>query len=95
MNESISNQEPTNQAPVVDTPPESIGMSDLDALKQIVAAAISRGAFEASEVERVGAVYNKLNNFLEGVAAAQAAQEPSAEEEEAMSGKATDEGETE
>ena len=43
-------------------------ISDLSALKQIVAVAQSRGAFKAEEMEIVGRVYNKLNAFLTSLA---------------------------
>ncbi len=37
-------------------------------LRGIIDLASSRGAFKAAEMAAVGAVYNKLNAFLEGVA---------------------------
>jgi hypothetical protein len=55
------NKEPNgNQGP-------ELNISDLIALKNIVDVASQRGAFKAAELEGVGKVYNKLNNFLESV----------------------------
>lgn len=47
----------------------NITVTDLDAIRNIINIAAKRGAFEASEMAAVGAVYNKLNNFLEAVIA--------------------------
>ena len=44
--------------------PESIGLNELAVLAQIVDLATQRGAFRANELTQVGAVYDKLNNFL-------------------------------
>lgn len=47
----------------------NITVTDLDAIRNIINIAAKRGAFEAKEMADVGAVYNKLNNFLEAVIA--------------------------
>lgn len=53
----------------------NITITDLDAIRNIINLAAKRGAFEASEMADVGAIYNKLNNFFEAVIAqSQAAQ---------------------
>lgn len=44
-----------------------LNINDLVALKSIIDVASQRGAFKANELEAVGKVYNKLNNFLESV----------------------------
>lgn len=44
-----------------------LNISDLMALRSIVDVASQRGAFKAAELESVGKIYNKLNNFLESV----------------------------
>lgn len=55
------NKEPNgNQGP-------ELNINDLIALKSIIDVASQRGAFKAAELEGVGKVYNKLNNFLESV----------------------------
>jgi hypothetical protein len=54
-------------------PPSTTGaelnLSDLASLRSILEVASSRGAFKAAELEAVGKAYNKLNTFLESVAA--------------------------
>jgi len=59
----------TQEAPAA-PPPQGpdLNLSDLSALRSIVEVASSRGAFKAAELESVGKVFNKLNNFLESVA---------------------------
>ena len=39
-------------------------IEDLKVLKEIVSLAVSRGAFNAGECTAIGAVYDKLNVFL-------------------------------
>ena len=51
------------------THPVTITIADLDVLKNIVDLASSRGAFRGAELAEVGAVYNKLTQFLEAVVA--------------------------
>ena len=51
------------------TQPVTITIADLDVLKIIVDLASSRGAFRGAELAEVGAVYNKLTQFLEAVVA--------------------------
>ena len=45
-----------------------LNLNDLAALRSVVDVASQRGAFKAAELESVGKIYNKLNNFLEAVA---------------------------
>lgn len=42
-------------------------VQDLAAIKQVFEVATQRGAFKANELATVGAIYNKLSGFLEGV----------------------------
>lgn len=42
-------------------------ITDLASIKNIIDVACSRGAFRANEMSVVGAVYNKLDSFLEQV----------------------------
>lgn len=51
--------------------PVQLQINDLQGLGQIINLACKRGAFEAAEMETIGASYNKLNAFL-GYVAAQA-----------------------
>lgn len=52
-------------------------VTDLNAIKQIIDVASSRGAFRANEMAVVGQTYNKLESFLGAV---QTQQEPKKEE---------------
>jgi hypothetical protein len=63
--------ENTTQQPQQDT----ITVTDLDNLRSIVDIAASRGAFRGAELSQVGAVFDKLNRFLEAVLAQAQAQE--------------------
>jgi len=56
------------------TQPVTITIADLDVLKNIVDLASARGAFRGAELAEVGAVYNKLSQFLEAVVAQAKAQ---------------------
>jgi hypothetical protein len=56
------------------TQPVTITIADLDVLKNIVDLASARGAFRGAELAEVGAVYNKLTQFLETVVAQAKAQ---------------------
>lgn len=61
---------------------ESISLNDLASLMQVVELASTRGAFRASELSTVGALFDRLNGFLTAVQAQQqAAAEDGAEEE--------------
>jgi DNA-binding IclR family transcriptional regulator len=55
-------------------PSTDLTISDLNALKTVIDVATQRGAFKAAEMEAVGKVYNKLNNFLATVAPAKEGQ---------------------
>lgn len=48
-------------------------VNDLNALKQIIDVASSRGAFKPNEMTTIGTVYTKLETFLNAVAAQQKA----------------------
>jgi hypothetical protein len=52
-----------------------LGVADLQNAAQIIDAAVSRGAFKASEVAQVGAVYNKITAFIQSVVAQQQSNE--------------------
>jgi hypothetical protein len=57
-----------------------ITIADLDTIKNIIDLACTRGAFRGAEISQVGAVYDKLNSFLEAVIAQAKAQEASTAE---------------
>jgi len=48
-------------------PSADLNVSDLSAIKSIIDVATQRGAFRAPELESVGKIYNKLNNFLDSI----------------------------
>lgn len=54
-----------------------ITIADLDALKNIIDLASSRGAFRGAELSQVGTVYDKLTQFLDSVIAQAKAEENS------------------
>lgn len=51
--------------------PAQLGVADLQNAAQIIDAAVSRGAFKASEAAQVGAVYNKIQTFIQSVVESQ------------------------
>ena len=55
--------------------PTDLSVQDLQALKQIIDVASSRGAFRPNEMVQIGQTYNKLDGFLAAVAAQQQNQE--------------------
>ena len=72
--ESAENAVPTPPAvaPKEEVKPGAdLNISDLMALKNILEVASGRGAFKPTEFEAVGKTFNKLNSFLEAVAANQ------------------------
>jgi hypothetical protein len=62
------------QAPAQENTTE-LTITDLNALKQIIDVASGRGAFKPNEMMTVGQTYNKLETFLNAVAAQQPAPE--------------------
>jgi hypothetical protein len=72
----VSQPDTVNQAQT-DAPtnivPESINLSDLALLLQIVDLATQRGAFRGAELSQVGSVFDKLNAFLSYIQAQQQA----------------------
>ena len=57
-------------APEAEAPPQ-LGVADLQNAAQIIDAAVTRGAFKASEAAQVGAVYNKIQAFVQSVVESQ------------------------
>lgn len=50
-------------------------IADMASLKNLIEAAVNRGAFKANELSAVGAIYDKLSKFLEVTSAQMAAQQ--------------------
>lgn len=67
--------------PVPAAPPagDGLNVSDIRACVTIIDIVTKRGAFEGAELADVGAVRNRLSNFLNAAAAAQEAQAPTTE----------------
>jgi len=69
----------TTEAPAGNTEESKapdLTVQDLQSLKAIIDVASQRGAFKPNEMVSVGQVYNKLDLFLNAVAAAQQTQQP-------------------
>lgn len=62
---------PQGQTPTPDV--TELTISDLAAIRQVIDAATSRGAFKAGEMSQIGVVYDKLDKFLNHIAAQQQA----------------------
>ena len=64
------NKTETAKAPAANAEAEapSLGVADLQNCAQIIDIAMSRGAFRANEAAQVGAVYNKIEAFINSVA---------------------------
>jgi hypothetical protein len=56
------------------TPAPELSISDLQNLRAIVDTAARRGAFQAAEMSAIGAVFDRVNAFLNAVAPAAPAQ---------------------
>jgi hypothetical protein len=68
MTEKTETQESQQTAPAEAQQSVDLNVQDLNMLRSIIDLAAQRGAFKPGEMAAVGAVYNKLNGFLEGVA---------------------------
>jgi hypothetical protein len=55
-----------------------LSITDLQNLRAIVDTAVRRGAFAANEISAVGAVFDRVNSFLNAVAPAAKSETPSA-----------------
>jgi len=60
-------QETQEQPQAEGQPAADLNLNDLAALRSVIDVASQRGAFKSNELESVGKIYNKLNNFLESV----------------------------
>ena len=67
VEENTQAPEATNEEAPAAAPEEAaadLNLNDLAALRSIIDAASTRGAFKANEMVAVGTVYNKLDKFL-------------------------------
>lgn len=86
----MENQTPETQQ---EQQPMLITLADLDLLRQILDLAASRGAFKGPELSDVGAIYNKLNDFLNMAAAQIRAEQEQANPEQSASTDTPTQGE--
>ena len=75
---ALEETNPTPEKPI----PDSISLSDLQLLLQIVDLASTRGAFRGPELTQVGAIFDKLNAFLSFIAEQQQAKDDAADEDQ-------------
>jgi hypothetical protein len=61
-----------------------LSISDLQNLRALVETAVRRGAFQANEMTAVGAVFDRVNNFLTAIAPKEEAPAADATAEEAV-----------
>lgn len=72
---AVGGDTPVQQAPVEGTTPPAVEapqltIQDLQNLRAVVDLSMRRGAFGAAEASSVGAVFDRLNTFLNAVAPA-------------------------
>lgn len=58
---------PVGEDAVAPSQPE-LSVNDLLQVRAVVELAVRRGSFQANELSAVGAIYDRLNNFLNAVA---------------------------
>jgi len=76
MSKESNTEAPAQEAPAAQTPaPAELTVQDLQAIKNIIDVASSRGSFKPNEMAVVGQTYNKLEAFLAAVAAQQPAED--------------------
>jgi len=74
--QEVAQEEVAQQEVVQQTPAQpELSINDLQNLRAIVDTASRRGAFQAQEMTAVGAVYDRLSNFLNAVAPKQPEQQ--------------------
>lgn len=64
----MENNETVQQEAAVAQP--ELTITDLQNIRTLVETAVRRGVFQAPELSSVGAIYDRLNNFLNAVQAA-------------------------
>lgn len=74
----VDQTQSAEQAQPAAQPAPELTLNDLANLKAIVETAARRGAFQASEMAAVGAVFDRLNTFLAAVTPKQPADTPAA-----------------
>ena len=59
---------PVGEEAVTPTSQPELSINDLLQVRAVVELAVRRGSFQANELSTVGAIYDRLNNFLNAVA---------------------------
>lgn len=59
---------PVGENPAAAAPQPELSVNDLLQVRAVVELAVRRGVFQANELSAVGAIYDRLNNFLNTVA---------------------------
>jgi glutamine amidotransferase PdxT len=77
-NQDLSTQAGPEAASTADQGPQ-LTIADLQNLRGIIDVAVRRGAFGAQEASSVGAVFDRLNSFLNAVAPAPTADQTAAD----------------
>lgn len=74
---------PVSEEQAAAAPQPELSINDLLQVRALLEAVVRRGVFQANELSTVGAIYDRLNNFLNAVAppAAQPAEEAPATEQ--------------
>ncbi len=62
----MNEEQTTNTQPAAPPAPE-LTVTDLTNVRSVLDVAVRRGAFGASELSSVGAIYDKLNTFLNAI----------------------------
>lgn len=71
-----------NQEQQAQQPQPELGIADLQNIRTILNVAVRRGVFGAAEISSVGAVFDRLNAFLNAVAPQTADQQTSESSEQ-------------
>mgnify|MGYP006381461921 CR=1 FL=1 len=82
-NEEVTTVAEDTTSPEATLEPVQLTLQDMSAIANVIDLASRRGAFQANEMSAVGNVYNKLNGFLQYVAATQAKEKADQESAEA------------
>jgi len=77
--EAQPQQAPAGQQAIIQSDPGTLAVGDLRNLATIIDVASTRGAFRANEMATVGAMFNKLQQFLAKVAPEQKPEDAKAE----------------
>jgi hypothetical protein len=66
--ENVTETGPVSAEEAAATAQPELSVNDLFQVRAVVELAVRRGVFQANELSTVGAIYDRLNNFLNAVA---------------------------